>query len=94
MLYIGPGVEVYEGMVIGNTAKGEEMMVNPTKGKQLSNVRSSGSDEALDLVPHQALTIEIGLEIMGIDEYLEITPKSVRLRKQSLKENDRVKNRR
>ena len=94
MLYIGPATEVYEGMVIGNTSKGEEMMVNPTKGKQLSNVRSSGSDEALDLVPHQALTIENGLEIMSDDEFLEVTPQSVRLRKQYLKEADRVKNRR
>ncbi|MEX0917878.1 MAG: translational GTPase TypA [Candidatus Paceibacterota bacterium] len=93
-LYIGPGTEVYEGMVIGNTSKGEEMMVNPTKGKQLSNVRSSGSDEALDLVPHHALTIENGLEIMSDDEFLEVTPNSVRLRKQHLKEADRVKNRR
>jgi GTP-binding protein len=93
-LYIGPATEVYEGMVIGNTSKGEEMMVNPTKGKQLSNVRSSGSDEALDLVPHQALTIESGLEIMSDDEFLEVTPQSVRLRKQYLKESDRVKNRR
>lgn len=93
VLYIGPQAEVYEGMVVGNTSKGEEMVVNPTKGKQLSNVRASGSDEALDLVPHQALTIELGLEIMSDDEFLEVTPKSVRLRKQNLKEKDRPKNR-
>jgi len=92
-LYIGPATEVYEGMVIGNTSKGEEMTVNPTKGKQLTNVRAAGSDEALDLVPHQPLTIEIGLEIMSDDEFLEITPKSVRLRKQYLKDGDRVKQR-
>lgn len=85
VLYIGPGTQVYEGMVVGNTSKGEEMMVNPTKGKQLSNVRSSGSDEALDLVPPQALTIEMGLEVMADDELLEVTPGSVRLRKQVLK---------
>lgn len=90
-LYIGPGVEVYEGMVIGNTSKGEEMMVNPTKGKQLSNVRSSGTDEALTLTPHRPLSIEIGLEIMGEDEYLEVTPESTRLRKQVLKEGERKK---
>ena len=94
VLYVSPGVEVYEGMVIGNTAKGEEMSVNPTKGKQLSNVRASGSDEALDLVPPHPISIEIGLEIMADDEYLEVTPKSVRLRKQHLTENDRSKNRR
>jgi len=90
-LYIDPGTEVYEGMVIGNTSKGEEMMVNPTKGKQLSNVRSSGTDEALTLTPHRPLSIEIGLETMANDEYLEVTPKSVRLRKQILKEGERSK---
>ena len=84
MLYIGPGTEVYKGMVIGNTAKGEEMFVNPTKGKELTNMRSKSSDEALTLSPPYILTIERGLEIMAEDEYLEITPKSVRLRKQNL----------
>ena len=93
-LYIKPAMEVYEGMVIGNTSKGEEMMANPTKGKNQSNVRSSGMDEALTLVPIFDLTIERGMEIMSEDEYLEITPKSVRLRKQFLTENDRSKARR
>ncbi|OYV83152.1 MAG: hypothetical protein B7W96_00535 [Parcubacteria group bacterium 37-58-5] len=93
-LYITPATEVYEGMVIGNTAKGEEMSANPTKGKNQSNVRSSGMDEALTLVPIFDLTIERGMEIMSDDEYLEITPKSVRLRKQYLTENDRAKARR
>ena len=88
-LYIAPAVEVYEGMVIGDTSKGLDMAVNPTKGKQLSNMRSSGADEALQLVPHHEITIEVGLEIMGPDEYLEVTPKSVRLRKQYLTEGDR-----
>ncbi len=83
-LYIGPGTEVYKGMVIGNTAKGDEMSVNPTKGKELTNMRSKSSDEALTLSPPYLLTIERGLEIMSEDEYLEITPKSVRLRKQNL----------
>ena len=80
-LYIKPNVEVYEGMVIGGTSKGEEMRVNPTKGKHMSNTRSSSSDEAIFLVPHYELTIERGLEVMAEDEYLEITPESVRLRK-------------
>ncbi len=93
-LYIGHGTKVYEGMVIGNTSKGEEMVVNPTKGKQLSNVRASGSDEALDIAPHQEVTIENGLEIMADDELLEVTPLSVRLRKQYLKESERVKHKR
>ena len=94
VLYIGPAVEVYEGMVIGNTSKGEEMMVNPTKGKQLSNMRSSGADEAINLIPPFELTIERGLEVMTEDEYLEITPTSVRLRKQALTEIDRSRSRR
>ena len=85
VLYLGPGTEVYEGMVLGNTSKGEEMLVNPTKGKNLSNVRSSGTDDAIDLVPPLTLSIERGLEIMSDDEYLEVTPLSIRLRKQNLK---------
>jgi GTP-binding protein len=93
-LYIKPATEVYEGMVIGNTSKGEEMIVNPTKGKQLSNMRASGNDEAIVLTPPYELSIERGLEIMAEDEYLEITPQSVRLRKQHLTENDRAKARR
>lgn len=90
-LYIGAGVEVYEGMVIGNTSKGEEMMVNPTKGKQLTNMRSAGTDEAIRLIPTKEVSIEVGLEIMSDDEYLEVCPHSVRLRKQYLKESDRRK---
>jgi GTP-binding protein len=88
-LYIAPQTEVYEGMVIGNTSKGVEMKVNPTKGKQLTNMRASGSDEAINLVPPFELTIERGLEVMADDEYLEITPQSVRLRKMYLTEADR-----
>lgn len=93
-LYISPSTEVYEGMVIGNTSKGEEMKVNPTKGKQLTNVRASGTDEAINLVPPWTMTIERGLEVMVDDEFLEVTPLSVRLRKQFLNENDRIKSRR
>lgn len=93
-LYIGPNIEVYEGMVIGNTAKGDEMPVNPTKGKQLTNMRASGTDDALNLVPPHPVGIENGLEIMAEDEYLEITPKSVRLRKQYLSEAERAKKKR
>ena len=90
-LYIGPTTEVYEGMVIGNTSKGDDMAVNPTKGKQLSNMRASGSDEKIYLAPPTPITIESGLEIMAEDEYLEITPKSVRLRKKNLTEPERIK---
>jgi len=83
-IYIDPNIEVYEGMVIGNTSKGESLSVNPTKGKNLTNVRASGSDDALKLVPPLKLTLERGMEIMAEDEYLEITPKSIRLRKKFL----------
>ena len=88
-LYIGANTKVYEGMVIGNTAKGDEMAVNPIKGKQLTNMRASGTDEAVSLVTPKQLTIETGLEIMADDEYLEITPKHVRLRKKHLRASDR-----
>lgn len=88
-LYIGPGTEVYEGMVIGNTSKGDDMAVNPVKGKQLTNMRASGSDDAIQLTPPSELSIEKGLEIIAEDEYLEVTPMSVRLRKQYLTEIER-----
>jgi len=89
VLYIDPGTEVYEGMVIGNVSKGEDMAVNPIKGKQLTNMRASGTDDAIQLIPPMKLTIERGLEVMAEDEYLEVTPKSVRLRKQYLTEVER-----
>jgi GTP-binding protein len=93
-LYIGPQTEVYEGMVIGNTSKGEEMKVNPTKGKQLTNMRASGTDEAVTIIPPWTMTIERGLEVMVDDEFLEVTPLSVRLRKQYLNDTERTKARR
>jgi len=91
VLYIEPGTEVYTGMVIGNTSKGEEMEVNPTKGKQLTNMRASGTDGTVYLNPAIKVTIERGLEIMSDDEYLEITPESTRLRKKYLTKTDRDK---
>lgn len=91
ILYIEHGTEVYEGMVVGNVLKGDDMSVNPTKGKQLTNMRASGTDEAITLNPVFILSIERGLEVMNHDDYLEITPKSVRLRKRYLTEIDRVK---
>jgi len=90
-LYITPAMEIYEGMVIGDTAKGDDMEVNPTKGKQLTNMRSSGNDEALMLVPPYTLSIERGLELMREDEYLEITPLNIRLRKKYLTALDRAR---
>ena len=91
VLYIDAGTEVYEGMVVGNVSKGNDMAVNPVKGKQLTNMRASGTDDAIKLVPAWTLSIERGLEVMSEDEYLEVTPKNVRLRKQGLTENDRNK---
>lgn len=82
VMYIPANTEVYKGMVIGNVSKGNDMEVNPIKGKQLTNMRASGSDDAINLTPPIELTIEKGLSIMKDDEYLEITPKNVRLRKQ------------
>ena len=90
-LYIGANIEVYEGMVIGNTSKGDDLTVNPIKGKQLSNIRASGADEAIRLTTPIEMTLEKGMSIMSDDEYLEITPRSVRLRKQHLSENERVR---
>lgn len=94
ILYIGHGAEVYEGMVVGNVLKGDDMTVNPTKGKQLTNMRASGTDEAIVLNPVFVLNIERGLEVMSEDDYLEITPNSVRLRKKYLTEIDRARARR
>lgn len=93
LLYVEHGNEVYEGMVIGNVTKSDELTVNPTKGKQLSNMRASGSDEAINVKPPYKLSIERGLEIMADDEYLEITPKNIRLRKKLLTELSRTRSR-
>ena len=89
VLYVGAGVDVYVGQVIGNTAKGDDLDVNPTKGKELTNMRSKGSDGTTYLTPPQEIDIEKGLELMQEDEYLEITPTSARLRKKGLTKTDR-----
>jgi GTP-binding protein len=94
VLYIDANTDVYEGQVIGYSSKGEEMFVNPTKGKQLTNMRASGSDEAIKIIPPFTLTLERGLGMMGDDEYLEVTPDAVRMRKQYLKESERKKHQR
>lgn len=90
-VFIEPTTEVYEGMVIGDTSKGDDMEVNPCKGKQLTNMRSSGNDEHIMLTPAWKIDVEKGLETMREDEYLEITPKTVRLRKKFLTSTDRAK---
>ena len=81
MLLVGPGTEVYEGMVIGENARDEEMDVNPIKEKKLTNVRSATADEAIRLTPPLLLSLEQALEFIADDECVEVTPKSVRLRK-------------
>jgi len=77
--------------VVGNVAKGNDLSVNPIKGKKLSNMRASGSDEAILLTPPLPVSLERGLEIMKEDEYLEITPNNIRLRKKYLTELDRIR---
>ena len=83
-LLIGPGVKVYGGMVVGVNPKAEDIVVNVCKKKQLTNIRSSASDEALRLTPIKALTLEESLEFLGDDELLEVTPESLRIRKKTL----------
>jgi GTP-binding protein len=93
-LYIEANTDIYEGMVIGNVAKGNDLSVNAIKGKHLTNMRASGSDEAIKLVPPMYVTLERGLEIMKNDEYMEVTPKSVRLRKKFLTDLERTRSKR
>ena len=88
-LFIGPGEEVYEGMVVGENARPGDMLVNVTREKQKTNIRTHASDDAIKLVPPRVLTIETGVEFISDDELVEITPKSVRVRKRVLKEQDR-----
>ncbi len=90
-LYIHPATQVYEGMIIGNVSKGNDLTVNPIKGKELTNMRASGSDDAITLTPPIELTLERGMSIMNDDEYLEITPTSIRLRKKYLTEVERIR---
>lgn len=93
-LFIGPVTSVYEGMILGENARSEDINVNPTKEKKLSNMRTTSSDEAIRLTPHLELTLEQALEFIETDELVEITPKSIRLRKKFLTDNERRRNRR
>ena len=90
-LFIGPGVEVYEGMIVGENPKNEDIVCNVCKKKQATNMRASGSDDALKLVPHSVLSLEQSLEFIKNDELVEITPKSTRLRKRILDKEQRMK---
>jgi GTP-binding protein len=91
-ILIEPGTEVYEGMIIGEHLKGSDLVVNPTKNKQLTNMRASGTDEAIRLTPIRKMTLEDCLDYIGEDEYVEVTPTSLRLRKKWLTENERKRN--
>ena len=88
-LFLGAGVEVYEGQIVGLHSRGNDLVVNPTKAKQLTNVRASGTDDALTLSPPVRHTLEQALEFIEDDELVEVTPQSIRLRKKLLSENDR-----
>jgi GTP-binding protein len=83
-MFVGPGTEVYEGMIVGENARSDDMDVNPTKEKKLTNMRSSTGDELVRLIPHRQLSLEQALEFCREDECVEVTPATVRLRKVEL----------
>jgi GTP-binding protein len=88
-MFVSPGEPVYEGMIVGIHSRDNDLVVNPIRTKQLTNVRASGKDEAIDLTPPIGLTLEYAVEFIADDELVEITPKSIRLRKRFLKEHER-----
>jgi len=88
-LFLGPGVDVYEGMVIGEASRPETMTVNPTKGKQLTNIRTHSTDDAIKLKPPRDMTLEVAIEWIADDELVEVTPKSIRVRKRLLTDSER-----
>jgi len=88
-LFLGPGTEVYQGMIIGEAARAGTMTVNPTKGKQLTNIRTHATDEAINLKPPRVLTLESAIEWIAADELVEITPGKIRVRKRLLAESER-----
>ncbi len=90
-LFIGPGVEVYEGMIVGECSRNEDIVCNVCKKKQMTNTRAAGSDDALRLVPHSTLSLEQSMEFIKEDELLEVTPESLRLRKRVLSKEQRMK---
>jgi len=88
-MFIGAGTALYEGMIIGMHNRDNDLVVNPMKGKQLTNMRASGTDENIVLTPPIKLSLEQALEFIDEDELVEITPQSIRLRKKLLKEHER-----
>ena len=91
ILFIAPGVDVYEGMIVGEHSRENDLVVNVCKGKKLTNTRAAGSDDALKLAPPKEFTLELALEYIDDDELVEITPNNIRLRKKNLTENERKK---
>jgi GTP-binding protein len=91
-LFIDAGVEVYEGMIVGQNPKGDDMAVNVCKKKHITNTRASGSDDALRLIPPRRMSLEQCIEFLSEDELLEVTPKTLRLRKRILSNTQRMKN--
>src|SRR5206468_10786875 len=92
-LFVGPGEEVYEGMVVGENARADDLDVNAVREKHLTNIRSAGADVLVRLVPHRVLSLDQALEFLRDDECVEVTPEVVRLRKVVLDKTDRVKDR-
>ncbi|HNZ71524.1 MAG TPA: hypothetical protein PKJ43_02830 [Prolixibacteraceae bacterium] len=90
--FVNPGDEVYEGMVVGENSREDDITINITKGKKLTNMRASGSDDKVKLAPPIIFTLEEALEYIQEDEYVEVTPKNIRIRKILLKEVDRKRN--
>lgn len=88
-MFVSPQDPVYEGMIIGIHSRDNDLVVNPIKEKKLTNVRASGKDEHIDLVPPIALSLEYAVEFIADDELVEVTPKSIRLRKRYLQEHER-----
>ena len=91
-MFVGPGAEVYEGMIVGEASRPDEMVVNVTKGKELTNIRTHASDEAIKLRPPRQLGLESAMEWIADDELVEVTPDAIRVRKRYLGENERRKN--
>ena len=90
-LFVGPGVEVYEGQIVGENPKNEDIVCNVCKKKQATNMRAAGSDDALRLIPPTILSLEKSLEFIKDDELVEVTPESIRLRKMVLSKEQRMK---
>ena len=90
-MFVGPGEDVYEGMIVGENARADDMDVNPTKEKKLTNMRQANAEELVRLIPQRELSLEQALEFIREDECVEVTPNHVRLRKVALGQNDRVK---